>query len=56
MASQRFHINPETGNANICRAKTPESCRYADQTHCDSKPEAQGAKEFVEGWSQGGAE
>lgn len=45
MAAERFHINPQTGNANICRAKTPESCRFADQVHYDSRAEAQAAYE-----------
>lgn len=45
MATDRFHINPETGNANICRAKTPERCHFADQVHYDSRAEAQAAYE-----------
>lgn len=45
----RYHINPETGNPNICRAKTPESCRYSTEDtvaeHFDSKDEARAAYE-----------
>lgn len=43
----RYHINPETGRPNICRAKTPESCIYAQDgevpEHYDSKEEAREA-------------
>ena len=47
--SPKYHINPETGNPNICRAKTPERCIYStDDTvaeHFDSKDEARAAYE-----------
>lgn len=40
----RYHINPETGRPNICRAKTPDACKYAKDgesvPHYDSKEEA----------------
>lgn len=26
----RYHVNPETGRPNLCRAKTPETCLYYD--------------------------
>lgn len=45
MAERRFHINPETGNANICRAVKPENCRYSGQEHYGSREEAQSAYE-----------
>jgi len=45
MPAKRFHINPETGRANICQAGTPERCRYFGQDHYDSREEAQAAYE-----------
>lgn len=45
MAERRFHINPETGRPNICRAKTPEGCSYFGEDHYDSREEAQAAYE-----------
>jgi len=45
MANRRFHINPETGKANICQAKVPANCRYFGQDHYDSREEAQAAYE-----------
>lgn len=45
MAEQRFHINPETGKPNICRARKPENCRYFGEDHYDSREEAQAAYE-----------
>ena len=45
----KYHINPETGNPNICRAKTPERCIYSTEDtvaeHFDSKDEARSAYE-----------
>lgn len=45
MTAQRFHINPATGRANICQARTQENCRYFGQDHYDSREEAQLAYE-----------
>lgn len=44
----KFHINPETGKPSECRAKTPESCKYSQQSgeiveHYDSMEKAQSA-------------
>lgn len=40
MAAQKFHINPETGNVNICRAT--KACRFGDSSvHYSSREEAQ---------------
>lgn len=42
----KYHINQETGRANICNAKTPEDCKYYDKKnkkevpHFESKEEA----------------
>ena len=44
-----WHVNPETGVSSKCRAKTPESCRWAASTgglgHFQSKREADAAYE-----------
>ena len=44
-----WHVNPETGASSRCRAKTPESCRWAASTgglgHYRSKREADAAYE-----------
>ena len=44
-----WHVNPETGASSRCRAKTPESCRWAASTgglgHFQSKREADAAYE-----------
>lgn len=43
--SEKFHINPETGNPNKCVAK-PGNCRFgADTNHYESKDEARTAYE-----------
>jgi hypothetical protein len=43
--SDKFHINPETGNANKCFAK-PGNCRFgSDDNHYGSKDEARSAYE-----------
>lgn len=43
--AEKFHINPETGNANKCVAK-PGKCRFgSDTNHYDSKDEARSAYE-----------
>lgn len=42
----KYHINPKTGNPNICRAKTAEACLYYDKDkgvvapHFDDRQEA----------------
>lgn len=47
-----YHVNPETGRPNICRAKTPEGCLYynaetgVEAPHFNSKEEA---RAYVEG-------
>lgn len=41
----RYHVNPETGNPNICRAKVESSCLYRDEPHYDSKEEARAGYE-----------
>lgn len=33
-----YHISPETGNPSICRAKTPESCKFNDSSSDESVP------------------
>lgn len=38
-----YHINPETGRPNLCRAKI--KCRFKDQTHYETKAEAKKAAE-----------
>ena len=48
--SVRYHISPKTGNPNICRAKTPESCPVSQNTegvveHFESKADARKAFE-----------
>lgn len=49
--TQRYHISKDTGRPNICKAKTPESCRLSpafgeDATpHFESKEEA---RDYVE--------
>lgn len=41
----KYHINPETGEPSICKAKTPQSCKYYDKEtqteppHFNSKEE-----------------
>ena len=44
--ARRYHINPDTGRPNICRAQTPERCEYAKgediPEHYDTK---EGARE-----------
>lgn len=43
--SEKYHINPETGNANKCFAK-PGNCRFgSDSNHYASKDEARSAYE-----------
>lgn len=46
-----WHVNPETGVSSRCRAKTPESCRWAASTgglgHFQSKREADAAYEAL---------
>lgn len=43
--SEKYHINPETGNANKCFAK-PGNCRFgSDDNHYGSKDEARSAYE-----------
>lgn len=45
----RYHINPETGRPNICRAKTPDACKYAKGgetvPHYDTKEDARAGYE-----------
>lgn len=46
----RYHISPKTGNPNICRAKTPESCPVSQNSegvveHFDNKEDARKAFE-----------
>lgn len=46
----RYHINPDTGRAGQCSAKTPEACKYSVESgtvveHYDSKEEARAAYE-----------
>ena len=46
----RYHINPDTGRAGQCSAKTPEACKYSIESgtvveHYDSKEEARAAYE-----------
>lgn len=36
--SIKYHVNPETGRPNICRAKTPESCLYYDSKTSTEAP------------------
>lgn len=47
--SRRYHINPDTGRPNICRAQTPERCEYAQNgevpEHYNSKEEARAGYE-----------
>lgn len=47
----KYHINPETGRPNICRAKTPERCLYVingvTPEHYSSKEEAYKGFEFI---------
>lgn len=44
MAQQQYHLNPKTGNPNICRAK-PDKCPYGPVPHYGSKEEARAAYE-----------
>ena len=46
----RYHVNPDTGRAGQCSAKTPEACKYSVESgtvveHYDSKEEARAAYE-----------
>lgn len=46
----QYHINPETGRAGQCKAKTPESCKFSVDSgtvvaHYDSKEDAKAAYE-----------
>lgn len=47
---KRYHINPETGRPNVCRAKEESSCKFykEDNEHYDSKEEAQVAYEKMQ--------
>lgn len=36
--TKRYHINPETGNANVCQAKY--NCKFGNVKHYESKEEA----------------
>lgn len=48
----RYHVNPETGRPNLCRAQTPEACLYynsetgVEAPHFESKEEA---RSYAEG-------
>lgn len=44
MAEQRYHLNPKTGNPNICRAN-PDNCPYGPVPHYGSKEEARAGYE-----------
>lgn len=48
----RYHINPETGNANQCKAKYIENCKFSDGgrknvQHYDTKEEAKKGYEIT---------
>lgn len=50
MAEVKYHISPETGNPNICRAKTADSCKFSENgtvevEHYESKAEARAGYE-----------
>ena len=47
----RYHVNPETGNPNVCRAKL--KCPYGgDSLHYDSKEAARASFELSANYSQ----
>lgn len=52
MSSVRYHINPETGNANKCQAKTAQGCKFSkngtvEVMHFDTKEVAQKSYEIT---------
>jgi len=52
MSSVRYHVNPETGNANKCQAKTAKGCKFSKNgtvavQHFDSKEDAQKSYEIT---------